>query len=208
MSQQNSQEKLQPHTQKTLTLKKEGLAKLKKESLAKLKKEALDKLTKEDLAKAREKFKEMKNWLEATYPKAFDFQNPIPLKKGIRKELMAKDSPFSGVQLHKVLKAYARSNLYLKAVVKCQWRHDLDGEQTEEILEEEKKYSKQLLLLREKKKYAKKKQIKSKNEGVRKNKKMVEKKNKKMVEKKNKKMVEKKNKKILPIVSEPQSLKN
>jgi len=176
MSQQNSQEKLQPNTQKTLTFKKE--------SLAKLKKEALDKLNKEDLAKTRENFEEMKNWLEATYPKAFDFQNPIPLKKGIRKELMAKDSPFSGVQLHKVLKAYARSNLYLKAVIKCQWRHDLDGEQTEEILEEEKKYSKQTLLLREKKKYAKKTQIKSKNESVR------------------------KNKKILPIVNEPQSLKN
>jgi len=192
MSQQNSQEKLQPHTQKTLTLKREGLSKLKKESLAKLKKEALDKLKKEDLAKAREKFKEMKNWLEATYPKAFNFRNPIPLKKGIRKELMAKDSPFSGVQLHKVLKAYARSNLYLKAVIKCQWRHDLDGEQTEEILEEEKKYSKQLLVLRAKKKYAKKKQTKSKNEGG----------------KNNKRKSEKKNKKTLPIVNQPQSLKN
>ena len=50
MSEQNSQEELQPNTKKTLTLKKEALTNLKKE--------ALDKLKKENLAKAAENFKE------------------------------------------------------------------------------------------------------------------------------------------------------
>jgi ProP effector len=127
-------------------------------------------LKKEVVVKARENFKEVKKWLEATYPKAFDFQNPIPLKKGIRQEIMAKDFPFSKVQLRNGLNAYARSNPYLKAIIQHQWRHDLNGKQTEEILEEEKKYSKQLLLLRKEKKYAKKTKTSSGDKRVKKNK--------------------------------------
>ncbi len=166
MSEQNSQE-LQPNTKKTLTLKKEALTNIKNESLAKLKKEALDKLKKEDLAKAGENFKEVKNWLETTYPKAFNFQNPIPLKKGVRQELLAKGSPFSEAQLCNALTGYVRNDSYLKAVIEGQWRHDLNGEQAEEILENEKEYSRDFLLYREEKRRARQSQTNSEGEKVR-----------------------------------------
>jgi ProP effector len=167
MSEQNSQEELQPNTKKTLTLKKEALTNLKNESLAKLKKEALDKLRKEDLAKAAENFKEVKKWLETTYPKSFNFQSPIPLKKGIRQELLAKGSPFSEAQLCNALTGYVRNDSYLKAVVEGQWRHDLNGQQTEEILENEKEYSREFLLYREEKRRSRKEQTNSEGEKVR-----------------------------------------
>ena len=92
-------------------------------------------------------------WLEATYPKAFDFKQPIPLKKGIRQELLANGSPFSKIQLMNGLKAYVRGHLYLKAVIRYQWRHDLNGKQAAEILDDEKQYSRELLRMqRERKK--------------------------------------------------------
>lgn len=166
MSEQNSQQ-LQTNTKKTLTLKKEALTNLKNESLAKLKKEALDKLKKEDLAKASENFKEVKKWLETTYPKAFNFQNPVPLKKGIRQELLAKGSTFSEAQLCNALTGYVRNDSYLKAVVEGQWRHDLNGEQAEKILENEKEYSRDFLLYREEKKRSREAQINSECEKVR-----------------------------------------
>jgi len=166
MSEQNSQE-LQPNTKKTLSLKKEALTNLKNESLAKLKKEALDKLKKEDLAKAGENFKEVKHWLETTYPKAFNFQNRIPLKKGIRQELLAKGSPFSEAQLCNALTGYVRNDSYLKAVIEGQWRYDLNGEQAEEILENEKQYSRDFILYREEKRRARQAQKNSEGEKVR-----------------------------------------
>jgi sRNA-binding protein len=143
MSEQNLKEKLDSNTQESITLKEEALA------------------------KEREIFEEVKNWLEATYPKAFDFKNPIPLKSGVRQELMAKDSPFSEAQLYRGLKAYVRCDLYLEAIIQCQWRHDLNGNQTEEILEKEREYSKQFLLSRAEKKHAKQTQTSSGDDGVR-----------------------------------------
>lgn len=142
MSKQNLKEELHPPTQEHLKKK-------------------------EDLIKAQESFEKVKNWLEAIYPKAFNFQNPIPLKRGIWHELLAKDSPFSEAQLHNALKGYVRSDPYLKSIIQQQWRHDLNGEQTEEILEGEREYSKQFLFFRKEKKAAKKTQVSLRSDGVR-----------------------------------------
>ena len=123
--------------------------------------------TQKDREQSTEFFHQTKAWLELTFPKAFDFAHPIPLKKGIRQELLAKDSPFSKIQVNNGLKSYVRSYAYLKAIIRYQWRHDLNGQQVEEILEEEKKYSKQLLFLRKEMKYGKKTQSNSEGEAVR-----------------------------------------
>lgn len=99
---------------------------------------------------------EVKNWLELTYPKAFDFSHPIPLKKGIKQEILANPCSFSKTELSAALTVYVRNYRYLKSIVWYEWRHDLNGKQVEKILDEEKDYSRKLILDRNTKKNARK----------------------------------------------------
>ena len=65
------------------------------------------------------------------------------------------------------LTGYVRNDSYLKAVIEGQWRHDLNGEQTEEILENERQYSREFLVYREEKRRSRKAQKNSESEKVR-----------------------------------------
>jgi len=96
---------------------------------------------KEDRAKLKERFHETKVWLEATYPKAFNFKEPKPLKLGIELELLVASSPYSKSQLRKCLRAYCTSRGYLKAIVEENWRYNLNGEQMEGIIQEHKDHA-------------------------------------------------------------------
>lgn len=48
---------------------------------------------KEEEAKGKERFYETKAWLESTYPEAFNFNGPKPLKLGIQRDLLLVPNP-------------------------------------------------------------------------------------------------------------------
>ena len=101
----------------------------------------IDSQEKEDRAKAKERFHEAKTWLESTYPKAFNFEEPKPVKLGIERELLVASSPYSKSQLRKCLRAYCTSRGYLKAIVEENWRYNLNGEKVEGIIQEHKDHA-------------------------------------------------------------------
>jgi ProP effector len=93
-----------------------------------------------DQEKARENFEATKAWLETTFPKAFDFKDPKPLKIGIQKDFNL-ETPFSRAQRSKVIRSYVNSPSYLTALVNGQWRYNLNGEPVEEISQKHKDYA-------------------------------------------------------------------
>ena len=97
--------------------------------------------------KSREKFEEAKLWFQKTFPKAFDFQEPKPLKVGIHHDILGLEAPISRTQRARAIRAYVCSPAYLKAVANGQWRCDLNGEPVEEILPEQKTRAEEKLFL-------------------------------------------------------------
>ena len=91
-----------------------------------------------DGEKSKELFHKTKKWLESTFPNAINFKKPIPLKIGIQQDLLAAPSPCSKRQLHRCLGSYCSSRRYLKAILRENWRHDLNGEKVEKISQEHK----------------------------------------------------------------------
>jgi hypothetical protein len=114
--------------------------------------EPQEKLTQEnkDRAKAKERFHETKAWLESTYPEAFNFNDPKPLKLGIQRDLLLVSSPCSKNQLRKCLEIYCGSRCYLKSIVQENSRYNLSGEKVEEIAQEHKDHAVKQLAKREK----------------------------------------------------------
>ena len=96
---------------------------------------------KADSANARELFGKTKAWLESTYPNAFSFNNPKPLKIGVRKELLLAPSPYSKRQVNKCLGVYCSTKAYLEAITIGDWRYDLNGAQVEPITQEQKDHA-------------------------------------------------------------------
>lgn len=109
--------------------------------------EEISEAWKEDQQKSREKFEEAKSWLQKTFPKAFDFQEPKPLKVGIHHDILGLEAPISHTQRARAIRAYVGSPGYLKAVANGQWRYDLNGEPVEEILQEQKTRAEEKLFL-------------------------------------------------------------
>ncbi|ADZ89939.1 hypothetical protein GV054_03355 [Marinomonas mediterranea] len=64
--------------------------------------------------------------LEDRYPKAFDWNNPKPLKVGIDKD-MELDEQFNASKQKRALAAYTRSDRYKKCLLSGQPRIDLEG---------------------------------------------------------------------------------
>ena len=64
--------------------------------------------------------------LEDRYPKAFDWNQPKPLKVGIDKD-MALDDDFNASKQKRALAAYTRSDRYKKCLLSGQPRIDLEG---------------------------------------------------------------------------------
>ncbi|WP_417552852.1 ProQ/FINO family protein [Marinomonas fungiae] len=64
--------------------------------------------------------------LEERYPKAFDWNNPRPLKVGIDKD-MTLDEEFNASKQKRAMAAYTRSDRYKKCLLSGQPRIDLEG---------------------------------------------------------------------------------
>ena len=64
--------------------------------------------------------------LESRYPKAFNWNNPRPLKVGIDQDITL-DEELTQSKLKRALAAYTRSNRYKKCLSKNDQRIDLDG---------------------------------------------------------------------------------
>jgi ProP effector len=84
----------------------------------------------QQLARKRKKNKQnnikLIQLLERKYPKAFNWNNPSPLKIGIDKEMQL-DDELTESKLKRALAAYTRSDRYKKSVNKQKLRIDLDG---------------------------------------------------------------------------------
>lgn len=91
-----------------------------------------------DREQSKELFQQTKAWLESTFPKAFNFREPKPLKLGIEQDLLSVSSPYSKRQIRKSLGSYCFSRTYLNAIVQGDWRYDLNGDKVEEISQEHK----------------------------------------------------------------------
>jgi len=100
---------------------------------------------KKDREQSRALFRQAKEWMETTFPKAFNFKSPVPLKVNIHQDIRARESPVSYRQRIKVLRAYLYSYGYQKAVLEGEWRHDLDGNPVEPISKEQKAYAQEQL---------------------------------------------------------------
>ncbi len=64
--------------------------------------------------------------LEERYPKAFDWNNPRPLKVGIDKDMVL-DDEFNDSKRKRAMAAYTRSDRYKKCLLSGQPRIDLEG---------------------------------------------------------------------------------
>jgi sRNA-binding protein len=106
-------------------------------------------LSPEDIEAKRASFKQFqatKAWLEETFPKAFNFKNPKPLKLGIQHNLLSVTCPFSKGSLRHCLGIYAHSKTYLEAIVQEKWRYDLNGEKAEEVTQDQKDHALKMLV--------------------------------------------------------------
>ena len=84
-------------------------------------------------------------WLEARFPKTFNFNDPKPLKIGIQLDLFAMACPFSKGLLRKCLVFYVNSKAYLEATIQENWRYDLNGERVGEVTKDDKEHALQML---------------------------------------------------------------
>lgn len=91
-------------------------------------------------------FQAAKAWLEENFPKAFNFNNPKPLKLHIQHDLLSMpDVPFSKRCLRHCLGVYAHSKAYLEAIAQENWRYGLNGEKAEEVTQSQKDHALKLL---------------------------------------------------------------
>lgn len=92
--------------------------------------ESSDTSESQQLAKKRKKNKQnnikLIQLLEKKYPKAFNWNNPSPLKIGIDKEMQI-DDELTESKLKRALAAYTRSDRYKKSLTKQKLRIDLNG---------------------------------------------------------------------------------
>ena len=85
-------------------------------------------------------------WLEKTYPKCFNRNNPKPLKKGIMQDILMEGRwTESKTSLRAIISFYVGSPLYHQAILEGSFRYDLRGEKVGEIRESEKEFSKNRL---------------------------------------------------------------
>lgn len=95
--------------------------------------------------------KETMDWLLHAFPQCFNLRLPLPLKIGIRKEIMEKWFYLSSLPYDSKIPArtairtaiswYVRRDLYLDAFETATHRIDLDGKEAGEITEAEKEYA-------------------------------------------------------------------
>ncbi|RZI46369.1 ProQ/FINO family protein [Candidatus Finniella inopinata] len=90
-------------------------------------------------------------WLSSTFPEAFNFKNPKPLKVSITKDIydhLPDDGTISKVKLRSALKYYTHSTYYLKALAESEDRVDLSGASVEPIDASHKEFTQKILTQR------------------------------------------------------------
>jgi ProP effector len=92
----------------------------------------------ESKKKAREQFIAAQTWLKNTFPKAFNFKDPKPLKVNIEKDISQTECPFSRTLIHKVVSFYVNHTSYLESIVQENGRFDLQGEKAGKVRQAEK----------------------------------------------------------------------
>jgi hypothetical protein len=91
-------------------------------------------------------------WLGEAFPAVFDFVSPKPLKRRIEEDVFQHlPAHLTLTQVRQGLRAWISRTVYLKAVVKEEWRYNLAGEAVEEIDEAQKEYSRQQIQLKQEK---------------------------------------------------------
>ena len=103
---------------------------------------------------------EVKNWkiintniqkICSAFPKAFNLKSPKPLERGVLEKLFqqAEKTGLSKTAIRNMLTAYTRREKYLHAVIKESQRINITGQKVQEILQEEKIFSQNLIKKRE-----------------------------------------------------------
>lgn len=115
----------------------------------------------------REDYRVTIDWLCRTFPLAFNFMNPLPLKLNITKDLYANlpvDGSISKTRLRAGIQYYTHSTPYLKALLQSNNRVDLNGQEVELVLESHKEFTQNILNQR----LERKKNLKFRNANFRK----------------------------------------
>jgi ProP effector len=126
--------------------------------------DTLPPIDRENRKKARERFLAAKTWLEDTFPKAFNFKDPKPLKLNIEQDIFRVESPFSRRLIRKVIACYVRTTAYLKSIAREDGRYDLQGERAGEVRQVEKDHA--LQQLKQRKTFWKQKRKRRRSQGV------------------------------------------
>jgi ProP effector len=114
----------------------------------------------------RDEYRAVINWLCQTFPSAFNFAKPLPLKLNITKDLyehLPTDASISKVRLRAAIQYYTHSTSYLNSLIKATHRINLEGQEVEPILDSHKEFTQSILARRQEKKKALKPKGFSKN---------------------------------------------
>ena len=114
----------------------------------------LDVSLKKTWQERRKEHKDIIDWLCETFPQAFNFKQPKPLKLNVTRDIydhLPIDGTISKLKLRAALKYYTHSTFYLKALVEAADRVDLQGSATEPIDFSHKEFSQMLLAHRSEK---------------------------------------------------------
>jgi len=91
--------------------------------------------------------KDIAEILTTLWPKTFSWNDPKPLKIGIREEILeSTDSEDEKEILQAALNCYVRRIKYVTSPINHTHRYDLNGHENELIIEKEKEYAKQSLI--------------------------------------------------------------
>lgn len=88
------------------------------------------------------------NLLERTFPQCFNLAAPKPLKEGIAEDLFKQPIIMVGISkamLKSALKIYTFKKKYHKAIVREQWRYDLQGNECGQIQPSHKQFAQEWL---------------------------------------------------------------
>jgi len=105
----------------------------------------LSPVDKENKKKAREQFIAAQTWLKNTFPNAFNFKEPKPLKLNIEHDIFQVQSPFSRTLIRKVVAYYTSNTAYVESVAQGRGRINLQGEKVGKVKQAEQDHALQQL---------------------------------------------------------------
>lgn len=100
----------------------------------------------EEKRQSRQRTQDTLTWLCKTFPKCFNPKRPLPLKRGVEKDIftyLSQNPQISKTQVKAALAFYTRNLRYQKAICVYKHRFDLTGKIFEKIIEDDKNYASQ-----------------------------------------------------------------